>query len=87
MALIKCFESLFFGLKSLFYAIPVSLGVIFLMYLSMRGTVDLGTILIPWKSIFLAVILDFLVIAISMSYATKKVKKDNILDAIREENI
>lgn len=81
------FESLFFGLKSLFYAIPVSLGVIFLMYLSMRGTVDLGTILIPWKSIFLAVILDFLVIAISMSYATKKVKKDNILDAIREENI
>lgn len=81
------FESLFFGLKSLFYAIPVSLGVIFLMYLSMRGTVDLGTILIPWKSIFLAVILDFLVIAISMSYATKKVKKDNILDSIREENI
>lgn len=81
------FESLFFGLKSLFYAIPVSLGVIFLMYLSMRGTVELGTILIPWKSIFLAVILDFLVIAISMSYATKKVKKDNILDAIREENI
>ena len=82
-----CFESLFFGLKSLFYAIPVSCGVIFLIYLSMRNTVDLGTILIPWKSIFLAIILDFLVIAISMSYATKKVKKDNILDAIREENI
>ena len=82
-----CFESLFFGLKSLFYAIPVSCGVIFLMYLSMRNTVELETILIPWKSIFLAIILDFLVIAISMSYATKKVKKDNILDAIREENI
>ena len=82
-----CFESLFFGLKSLFYAIPVSCGVIFLIFLSMRNTVDLGTILIPWKSIFIAIILDFLVIAISMSYATKKVKKDNILDAIREENI
>ena len=82
-----CFESLFFGLKSLLYAIPVSCGIIFLMYLSMRNTVELETILIPWKSIFLAIILDFLVIAISMSYATKKVKKDNILDAIREENI
>ena len=82
-----CFESLFFGLKSLLYAIPVSCGIIFLIYLSMRNTVDLGTILIPWKSIFLAIILDFLVIAISMSYATKKVKKDNILDAIRKENI
>ena len=82
-----CFESLFFGLKSLLYAIPVSCGIIFLMYLSMRNTVELETILIPWKSIFLAIALDFLVIAISMSYATKKVKKDNILDAIREENI
>jgi hypothetical protein len=82
-----CFESLFFGLKSLLYAIPVSCGIIFLMYLSMRNTVELETILIPWKSIFLAIVLDFLVIAISMSYATKKVKKDNILDAIREENI
>lgn len=81
------FESLFFGLKSLLYAIPVSFGIIFLMYLSMRGTVELGRILIPWKSIFTAIILDFLVIAISMGYATKKVKKDNILDAIREENI
>ena len=27
------------------------------------------------------------IVAISMMYATKKVKKDNILDAIREENI
>lgn len=84
---ILCFESLFFGIKSLIYAIPVSCGIIFLMYLSMRNTVELNTILIPWKSIFLAIILDFLVITISMSYATKKVKKDNILDAIREENI
>lgn len=82
-----CFESLFFGLKSLFYALPVSMGVIYLMHASMRNIVETDHLLIPWKSISLAILLVFVVIAISMAYATKKVKKDNILDAIREENI
>lgn len=81
------FESLFFGLKSLLYALPVSIGIIYLMHLSMRNTVEIDMILIPWKSILMAVILVFIVITISMTYATRKIKKENILDAIREENI
>lgn len=81
------FESLFFGLKSLLYALPVSFGIIYLMHLSMRNIVEIDMILIPWKSILMAIILVFVVIAISMTYATRKIKKENILDAIREENI
>lgn len=81
------FESLFFGIKSLFYALPVSFGVIYLIHLAMKTTVEFEYILIPWKSIILAIIGVFVIVAISMLYATKKVKKDNILDAIREENI
>lgn len=81
------FESLFFGLKSLLYALPVSIGIIYLMHLSMRNIVEIDMILIPWKSIIMAVILVFIVITISMTYATRKIKKENILDAIREENI
>lgn len=81
------FESLFFGLKSLLYALPVSIGIIYLMHLSMRNIVEIDMILIPWKSILMAVILVFIVITISMTYATRKIKKENILDAIREENI
>lgn len=81
------FESLFFGLKSLLYALPVSFGIIYLMHLSMRNIVEIDMILIPWKSILMAIILVFVVITISMTYATRKIKKENILDAIREENI
>ena len=81
------FESLFFGIKSLFYALPVSFGIIYLIHLAMKNTVEFEHILIPWKSIILAIIGIFVIVAISMMYATKKVKKDNILDAIREENI
>ncbi|NLM62993.1 MAG: hypothetical protein GX190_01585 [Mollicutes bacterium] len=43
--------------------------------------------LIPWKSIIYAVIGVFIITSITMRYATKKIKKENILDAIREENI
>ena len=57
------------------------------MHLSMRNIVEIDMILIPWKSILMAIILVFIVITISMTYATRKIKKENILDAIREENI
>lgn len=82
-----CFESLFFGLKALFYGIPVALGIIFLMHLSMGNIVEMDSILVPWTSILLAVFGVFVVIGISMIYATSKIKHENIIDAIREENI
>ncbi len=81
------FESLFFGLKSLLYALPVSFGIIYLMHLSMNNIVQIEHILIPWESIIIAIIGVFIVIGLSMIYATKRIKRENILDAIREENI
>lgn len=81
------FESLFFGLKSLLYGLPVSFGILYLMYLSMNNIVELGHILIPWGSVLIAVLGVFAVIGLSMIYATKRIKNENILDAIREENI
>lgn len=81
------FESLLFGVKSLIYGIPVSLGIIYLMSRAMGRLVEFNTILIPWESIGLAIIGVFIIVAISMSYATRKIKKENILEAIREENI
>lgn len=81
------FESLFFGLKSLVYAIPTSIVIVYFMYLSMKNIIEMKSILMPWGGILISVVGVFVVITISMTYATKKVKHDNILDAIREENI
>ncbi len=81
------FESLFFGLKSLFYALPVSIGVIYLLGLSFGEIIPRDMILIPWKSILFATFGVFMIVLCSMMYASKKVKKENILNAIREENI
>ena len=81
------FETLIFGFKSLLYALPVSFGIIYLIHLSMSELVGFGNFMIPWKSVFLAIVGVFIIVAITMLYATKKIKHENILDAIREENI
>ncbi len=81
------FESLFFGLKALLYAFPVSLIITILIHISMLDMVEFSYIIIPWNGIIMAIVLIFTIVAISMSYATKKIKNENILEAIREENI
>ena len=81
------FECLFFGLKSLLYGLPVSFIVIYLFHLSFNGIVSFDSMLIPYGSILTAIFGVFIIVLISMWYATIKIKKENILDAIREENI
>lgn len=81
------FESFFFGIKSLLYGIPFSFLVILWIHSVMSGVSSFGRLLIPWKSIGIAVLAVFVIVFLTMMYATKKMKKENILDAIREENI
>lgn len=81
------FECILFGVKSLLYGIPVSLLVTVLLHLSMTDIVSFSNLMIPYGSILIAIIGVFIIVMISMWYATRKIKKDNILDAIREENI
>ena len=81
------FECLFFGLKSLLYGLPVSFIVIYLFHLSFNGIVSFDSMLIPYGSILIAIFGVFIIVLISMWYATIRIKKANILDAIREENI
>ena len=43
--------------------------------------------IIPWDSLIISVIGVFIIVIIAMNYASKKIKKENILEALREENI
>lgn len=81
------FESLFFGLKSLFYALPVSIAIVYLIYCSMGDLVYIDRFILPWNAILISIVGVFVVILISMLYASKRIKRENILEAIREENI
>ena len=81
------FECVLFGVKSLLYGIPVAILITILLHNSMNNIVSFDNLLIPYDSILLAIIGVFVIVMISMWYATRKIKKENILDAIREENI
>jgi len=81
------FESLFFGLKSLFYGLPFSFLCVLYIHNSMSGFALRNELLIPWTAVILAVIGVFLVVLLAMAYSVNKIKKENILDSIRDENI
>lgn len=81
------FESIFFGIKSLLYAIPVSLVVVYLLHKAFGSIVEFSMVMIPWMAIIEAIIGVFVIVLLSMMYASSKIKHENILDAIREENI
>lgn len=81
------FESIIFGLKSLFYALPVSIVLVTLVHLSMSNIVDFEHLMLPIKSMVIAIIGVFIIVLITMMYASSKIKHENILEAIREENI
>ena len=83
---ILSFESIFFGLKSLLYSIPVSIAVSYLIYKNILGIVNMEFKL-PIKPIIISVLAVFIIVFITMRYSARKIKKENILEAIREENI
>ena len=81
------FESLFFGLKSLIYAIPVSLGVTIIIHYALADMMSINSIVIPWKAIIISIVSVFVIVLLTMMYSTSKIKKHNIIEQIREENI
>lgn len=84
---IICFESLFVGLRSLIIGLPISLLVTLFLHVSFGDMVSISKALIPWGSMLIATLGVFIIILLSMTYSTHKIKKENILEAIREENI
>lgn len=79
------FESLFYGLKALIFGLPLGLLCSYLMQqILVSGSFDIA--FYPDWRIYLGVILAvFLIVGMSMWYATSKVKKDTIVDTLKTE--
>ncbi|MGN1443794.1 MAG: ABC transporter permease [Acutalibacteraceae bacterium] len=82
-----CYESLLYGLKSLLFGLPVSCVMAYLMYMLSVGTGHEIGFTLPWSSIAIAVISVFAVVFSSMIYSMRKIKKENTVDALKNENI
>ena len=80
------YESLFYGLKALFYGLPLSFLVMVLLYRTVDRNFGFG-FFVPWGSVIIAVAAVYLVVGITMLYGSRKVRKQNIIDGLRQENI
>lgn len=80
------FECIIYGVKALIYGLPVSGAICWLMHRSISEGMEISFI-IPWKAVFIAVLSVFVVVFSTMLYAMNRIRKDNPIDALKNENI
>ncbi len=80
------FESVFYGIKSLAYGLPLSLGIMVLLYKQLSGRFEFS-FFIPVKGIVIVIIAVFVVVGTAMFYSGAKVKKQNIIDGLKDSNL
>ena len=80
------FECIMYGTKALLYGLPVSIGVTFLIYSVVNDGIDVE-FMIPWKAVGVAVLSVFIVVFSTMMFSMSKIKKDNPIDALKNENL
>ena len=81
------FESILYGVKSLMFSLPVSLGTTYLVYLVASDSGYEMPFYIPWDKFIIAIASVFIIVVLSMVYSIKKVNKENTVDTLRNENI
>ena len=80
------YESLFYGLKALLYGLPIGLVLMYVIYRSIADAIDTGFYIL-WGQVGIAVVSVLLVVGLAMWYSSRKIKKANIVDVLKNENI
>ncbi|MBZ9607930.1 ABC transporter permease [Clostridium estertheticum] len=80
------YESWFYGIKSLLYGLPISFGMMYLIYRVLKDSFDLQ-FAVPWGSVIVTIIAVFAIVRSTMIYASSKIKKENIIEVLKTENI
>ncbi len=80
------FECLRYGARSLLYGLPAAFAVTYLIYRTVRRAMDIR-FYVPWTAVAVAVGSVFLVVFLSMMYSMAGVKRDNPIDAMKNEVI
>ena len=80
------YECIFYGIKSLIYGLPLSVIAMLMIHRTLMRRFEFAFTL-PVNSILIVIISVFLLVSTAMLYATGKVKKENIIDALKQEII
>ncbi|MDE6036604.1 MAG: ABC transporter permease [Ruminococcus sp.] len=80
------YECVMYGTKSLIFGLPVSFGMSYLIHIALNNGFDNG-FFIPWKAVAIAVLSVFMVVFATMLYSMTKIKSDNLIETLKNENI
>lgn len=80
------YESIFYGIKALLYGLPLSFIVMILIYREAASGFQFE-FTVPWGSLIAAIVGVFVVVGLSMYYSGRQIKKQNIIETLKQENI
>lgn len=81
------FECLLYGWRTLLFGLPVAglcSWAIYMVMIGMEGRMDIA-FRFPWSSIGISIVGVFLVIFITMLYTVSKIRRENIIEALRDD--
>ena len=81
------FECLFYGMRTLLFGLPLAGIVSWLIYEGLMAAerMDSFDYVFPWGSMAISAFGVFFVVSITMLYAIGKIKRENIIDALRDD--
>ncbi len=81
------FECVFYGIRTLLFGLPIAGIFSWLIYEGMVAAerIDNFDFVFPWGSMAISVFSVLFIVFITMLYATNKIKKENIIDALRDD--
>ena len=80
------YESIFYGLNALLYGLPVSVLIALWLHHGFGNMLQFAFFL-PWKEIFICIAGVFVIVFMTMLHAGSSLKRDNIIEALKEENL
>lgn len=80
------FECAFYGMRALSFGLPIGLAASWLIYRGMlTGGADNIDYIFPWASVGISVFSVLLVVFVTMLYSVSTIKRENIIDALRDD--
>lgn len=81
------FECAFYGMRTLLFGIPIAGILSWLIYKGLTGVERVENLRyqFPWGSMFVSILGVFFLVFFTTLYAVRKIKKENIINALRDD--
>ena len=77
------FESLFYGIKTLIYSLPLGFIIMYFLYENLAA---MRSFSVPINSFIIITIAIFVIVFTTLAFSSQKIKKLNIIDGLKNDN-